>query len=167
MQWPRTIGYPNEVRQFDSFFFSSLPFVTGRGVVRALSLRARRPVSGFTPCIWNPSPGQSDISGDPSGWFSGASDRSGSIASQHATARIAISSKLKDLCANRVVPRGLARMLQRFLQKQLSAKSDSSRTDVRGRSDASQTSTHHLAPRAISPAWHCARLRTAAERNEC
>jgi hypothetical protein len=103
MRRPRTIGYPNEVRQFDSFFSSSLPFVTGRGVVRALSLRARMPISGFAPCIWNPSLGRSDISGELSGWFSGASDRSAPIASQHATARIAISSKMKDMVRT-VVP---------------------------------------------------------------
>jgi hypothetical protein len=40
MRQSRTFRYPSELRQFDSFSSSGAPFVTGRGVVRALS-RAR------------------------------------------------------------------------------------------------------------------------------
>jgi hypothetical protein len=55
--------------------------------------------------------------------------------------------------------RGLARMLLIRLQKKRQLKKD----DARGRSDASQYSTHHLEPQAISPEWHCSRFRMSAE----
>jgi hypothetical protein len=127
MRQSRTFGYPNEVRQFDSFSSSSDPFVTGRSIVRALTPRAHRQGSDFEPCISHPSPRRSDISGNPSGWFSGASDRSGPVASQDATACIAISSKMNDMRANRRALRGLARMLHGNLQKKLFAKEATAR----------------------------------------
>jgi hypothetical protein len=82
-----------------------------------LSLRARRPISDFEPCIWNPSPRLSDISGGPSDWFSEASDRSGPIPLADATACIAISSKMNGMRANGCAFHHLARMLLGYLQK--------------------------------------------------
>jgi hypothetical protein len=107
----------------------STPLTTGRRVVRALSVRARGPVSDFEPCIWNPSPRLSDISGDPSGPFSGASDRSGPIASEGATACIAISSKMKGMHAIGRALRGLARMLLGYA-KEAKAQEQTMRGDV-------------------------------------
>src|SRR2546421_9404413 len=106
------------------FFLQQLPFVTGCGVVRALSPRAHRQVPTSSLAFWLPSPRRSDISGNLTGWFSGASDRSGPIASRGATACIAISSKMNDMRANRRALRRLARMLHGYLQKKLSAKAE-------------------------------------------
>jgi hypothetical protein len=117
-----TFSYPSELRQFDYFSSSRDPFDRARRCAGALVARASAGFRLRALHLASATAHRSDISGGPSGWFSGASDRSGPIALQDATACIAIPSKMNDMRANRRVLRGLARMLHRYPQKKLFAK---------------------------------------------
>src|SRR6266702_4226161 len=89
---------------------------------------------------------RSEISGNASGQFSGASDRSWQSVLAVPIVLLAISSKMNGMRAIDCAFRGLAQMLLKYLQKEQQLQNN-----MRGRSDASQYSIHHLERQAISP----------------